>query len=118
VVASDNLLAHVAPLGWQHFGPTGDYVWTEVNPAAQFRPRREVRATLPYDFAPMGLPTHIGVEIGFQRVMRRHFMALATYLVQPNPSTLARGVVVLDAHSDGGADAGEDSGAVAGGGAH
>jgi DNA transformation protein len=24
----DGLLAHVAPLGWQHIGLTGDYVWT------------------------------------------------------------------------------------------
>ena len=24
----DDLLAHVAPLGWEHIGLTGDYVWT------------------------------------------------------------------------------------------
>src|SRR5208283_5596275 len=40
----DELLAHVAPLGWEHIGLTGDYVWTEGNPAAPFRPLREVRA--------------------------------------------------------------------------
>jgi hypothetical protein len=34
----DDLLAHVAPLGWEHIGLTGDYVWTEANPAAPFRP--------------------------------------------------------------------------------
>jgi hypothetical protein len=39
----DDLLAHVAPLGWEHIGLTGDYVWTEANPAAPFRPLREVR---------------------------------------------------------------------------
>ncbi len=33
----DDLLAHVAPLGWEHIGLTGDYVWTEANPAAPFR---------------------------------------------------------------------------------
>ena len=38
-----DLLAHVAPLGWEHIGLTGDYVWTEANPAAPFRPLREVR---------------------------------------------------------------------------
>ena len=40
----DDLLAHVAPLGWEHIGLTGDYVWTEVNPAAPFRPLREIRS--------------------------------------------------------------------------
>jgi TnpA family transposase len=41
----DDLLAHVAPLGWEHIGLTGDYVWIEANPAAPFRPLREVRST-------------------------------------------------------------------------
>jgi TnpA family transposase len=40
----DDLLAHVAPIGWEHIGLTGDYVWTEANPAAPFRPLREVRS--------------------------------------------------------------------------
>jgi TnpA family transposase len=40
----DDLLAHVAPLGWEHIALTGDYVWTEANPAAPFRPLREVRS--------------------------------------------------------------------------
>ncbi len=40
----NDLLAHVAPLGWEHIGLTGDYVWTEANPAAPFRPLREVRS--------------------------------------------------------------------------
>ena len=40
----DDLLAHVAPLGWEHIGLTGDYVWTEANPAEPFRPLREVRS--------------------------------------------------------------------------
>jgi hypothetical protein len=34
----DELLAHVAPLGWEHIGLTGDYVWTA------FGPRRAVSA--------------------------------------------------------------------------
>jgi hypothetical protein len=38
-------LAHVAPLGWEHIGLTGDYVWTEANPADPFRPPPKVRAT-------------------------------------------------------------------------
>ena len=42
VVIPDNLLAHVAPLGWEHISLTGDFVWTEANPAAPFRPLREV----------------------------------------------------------------------------
>jgi TnpA family transposase len=41
---SDDLLAHVAPLGWEHIGLTGDYVWTDPNPVAPFRPLREVRS--------------------------------------------------------------------------
>jgi hypothetical protein len=40
----DDLPAHVAPLGWEHIGLTGDYVWTEANPGAPFRPLREVRS--------------------------------------------------------------------------
>jgi Tn3 transposase DDE domain len=27
-IVPDDLLAHVAPLGWEHIGLTGDYVWT------------------------------------------------------------------------------------------
>ena len=40
----DDLLAHVAPLGWEHIALTGDYVWSEVTPQAGFRPLRDVRA--------------------------------------------------------------------------
>ena len=43
----DDLLAHVAPLGWEHIGLTGDYVWSVPDPAALFRPLRDVRATFP-----------------------------------------------------------------------
>jgi TnpA family transposase len=43
----DDLLAHVAPLGWEHIGLTGDYVWTAPNPAVPFRPLRDVRTTFP-----------------------------------------------------------------------
>ena len=44
---ADDLLAHVAPLGWEHIGLTGDYVWTEANPAAPFRPLRDVPSPWP-----------------------------------------------------------------------
>jgi hypothetical protein len=43
----DDLLAHVAPLGWEHIGLTGDYLRAEVTSAARFRPLRDVRATFP-----------------------------------------------------------------------
>lgn len=34
----DELLRHVAPLGWNHIGLTGDYLWTQVsNPDGGFR---------------------------------------------------------------------------------
>jgi hypothetical protein len=42
-VVPDDLLAHVAPLGWEHIALTGDYVWSEVKPEAGFRPLRDVR---------------------------------------------------------------------------
>ena len=40
VTVPDDLLAHVAPLGWEHIALTGDYVWTDRNPGAPFRPLR------------------------------------------------------------------------------
>jgi len=43
----DDLLAHVAPLGWEHVCLTGGYVWTETDPSAPFRPLREIRTTFP-----------------------------------------------------------------------
>ena len=46
-IVPDDLLAHVAPLGWEHIGLTGDYVWTEPDHDAPFRPLREARATFP-----------------------------------------------------------------------
>jgi len=39
----DDLLTHVAPLGWEHIALTGDYVWTNPDPAVSFRPLRNVR---------------------------------------------------------------------------
>jgi hypothetical protein len=52
----------------------------------------------------------IGVEIGFKVMMCRHLMPFAAFLVQANPPALTRRVVVLDAHGDYGADAGEGKG--------
>ena len=41
VDVSDELLAHVAPLGWEHVGLTGDYLWGEIDkPRERFRPLR------------------------------------------------------------------------------
>ena len=40
----DNLLAHVAPLGWEHIALTGDYVWSALTSEPGFRPLRDVRA--------------------------------------------------------------------------
>ena len=42
--------------------------------------------------------------------MGRHGVLLAALLVQADPPALALGVVVLDPHGDGGADAGEGVG--------
>ena len=38
----NDLLPHVAPLGWEHIALTGDYVWTAPDPTVPFRPLREV----------------------------------------------------------------------------
>ena len=37
----DHLLAHVAPLGWEHVSLTGDYLWGDIDkPRERFRPLR------------------------------------------------------------------------------
>ena len=43
VIIPDDLLAHVAPLGWEHIALTGDYIWNGSNPSTDFRPLRQVR---------------------------------------------------------------------------
>jgi TnpA family transposase len=43
----DDLLAHVAPLGWEHIALTGDYVWSDVRSETGFRPLRDVRSAFP-----------------------------------------------------------------------
>ena len=44
----DELLAHVAPLGWEHIPLTGDYDWVAASPPpGGFRPLRDVRAAFP-----------------------------------------------------------------------
>jgi TnpA family transposase len=38
---ADNLLSHIAPLGWEHISLTGDYVWTSLDALkGDFRPLR------------------------------------------------------------------------------
>jgi len=41
-IIPDELLAHVAPLGWEHIAPTGDYDWNIARPADGLRPLRPV----------------------------------------------------------------------------
>jgi TnpA family transposase len=43
-VLTDELLAHVAPLGWEHIAFNGDYVWPAEPLATAFRPLRNPRA--------------------------------------------------------------------------
>jgi TnpA family transposase len=43
-VVPNDLLAHVAPLGWEHIALTGDYVWSRIRAEPGFRPLRDVRA--------------------------------------------------------------------------
>jgi TnpA family transposase len=48
VAVPDELLAHVAPLGWEHISLTGDYDWAAASPPpGGFRPLRGVRAAFP-----------------------------------------------------------------------
>ncbi len=44
IAVPDELLAHVAPLGWEHIALTGDYDWTIATPPGGFRPLRDVPA--------------------------------------------------------------------------
>jgi TnpA family transposase len=44
VAVPEDLLAHVAPLGWEHIALTGDYLWSIARPEAGFRSLRDVRA--------------------------------------------------------------------------
>ena len=43
-IIPDDLLAHVAPLGWEHIALTGVYVWTDSSAITGFRPIRDVPA--------------------------------------------------------------------------
>jgi TnpA family transposase len=46
-IVPDDLLTHVAPLGWEHVGLTGDYSWTDtISGPDQFRPLRDPRSPL------------------------------------------------------------------------
>ena len=45
VYIPDDLLPHVAPLGWEHIARTGHYVWAGTESASNFRPLNAVRPT-------------------------------------------------------------------------
>ena len=57
--------------------------------------------------APIAGGGDVGVEIVFQQVVRRHFVLLAAFLVQPHPPAFALRIVVLDVHVQRRRDAGE-----------
>ena len=40
----DELLAHIAPLGWEHIAFNGDYVWPTEPLGSDFRPLRNPRS--------------------------------------------------------------------------
>src|SRR5271154_3877266 len=44
-VVSDDLIAHIAPLGWEHIALNGDYVWPTEPLQNGFRPLRNPRST-------------------------------------------------------------------------
>jgi hypothetical protein len=54
--------------------------------------------------------TQVFIEEGFELVVRRHFVALAAFLVEADPPALAVGEIILDPHRHHGADAGEGVG--------
>jgi hypothetical protein len=41
---SDELLAHIAPLGWEHISFNGDYIWPTEPLIGHFRPLRNPRS--------------------------------------------------------------------------
>ena len=45
---NEDLLRHVAPLGWEHIGLTGDYVWSDADQprAGALRPLRQRQSLL------------------------------------------------------------------------
>jgi TnpA family transposase len=43
-VVSDDLIAHIAPLGWEHIALNGDYVWPTESLQTGFRPLRNPRS--------------------------------------------------------------------------
>jgi hypothetical protein len=47
-VISDDLLAHLSPLGWEHINLTGDYVWKSGG-GARRRPLRQFRLPISTD---------------------------------------------------------------------
>jgi hypothetical protein len=42
----DDLLAHVAPLGWEHITFNGDYIWPTEPLEYSFRPLRDPRSSI------------------------------------------------------------------------
>jgi hypothetical protein len=47
-VISEDLLAHLSPLGWEHINLTGDYVW-KPDRGAKKRPLRQPRLPIEAD---------------------------------------------------------------------
>ena len=45
---SDDLLAHLSPLGWEHINLTGDYVW-KPTVGTKKRPLRQLRLPISAD---------------------------------------------------------------------
>ena len=48
VTINEDLLRHVAPLGWENIGLTGDYVWSTADqlPTGTLRPLRQRQSLL------------------------------------------------------------------------
>ena len=80
-----------------------------VSVSSPVRPRAERKRGV-FFASPNLRRFEVGVEIGFEIVVRRHFVALAAFFVQAHPPAFALAVIVLDAHGDGRADAREGIG--------
>ena len=71
----DDLLAHVAPLGWEHIALTGDYVWTDYKTTK---------------FTTYSSPCRLSVRFWTDRVVTRVHSHVGTIRVFAQPTTKAR----------------------------
>jgi hypothetical protein len=102
-ILPDELLAHVAPLGWEHIAFNGDYVWPTETLGNAFRPLRNPLAKIfsdgktgpgaPLMFAQTGQSMHFRVftpvgwlPVGLPRKLGTLFEARSSLVHSGNPT--------------------------------